>query len=182
MLLFCSYWFGVNKKIDKKVKIFPLFLKCIILFLKNKNSSDLFNDVRMCTRSEFCASEFMNICDNFQFSVTRTNSTFYSASKLEYRKLNSYFHLLILLSGDRSLNPRPNHQHKLRWLNEWNIFKSIGLHFIHLNINSLLRKNEELWIIAKATNGAIICIIESKLYECFGTWSSNWWLKNSSVW
>ena len=99
------------------------------LFLKNKNSSDLFNDMRTCTRSEFFTSEFMNICDDFQFSVTRISSTFYSVSKLEYRSLNSYFHLLILLSSDKSLNPGPNHQHKIQFWNEWNIFKSRGLHF-----------------------------------------------------
>ena len=37
--------------------------------------------------------------------------------------------LLILLSDNTSLNPGPNHQHKLQCLNEWNIFKSRGLHF-----------------------------------------------------
>ena len=110
------------------------------LFLKNKISSDFFNDVRTCTRSEFFASEFMNICDNFQLLVTRMNSTFYFVSKLEYKNLNSHFHLLILLSGDINLKPRPNHQHKVQFLNEWTIFKSIGLHFIHLNINSFLPK------------------------------------------
>ena len=66
-----------------------------------------------------------------------------------------------------SLNPGPNHQHKLQCLNEWNIFKSRGLHFFHLNINSLLPKTEELRIIAKSTNAAIIGISESKLYESF---------------
>ena len=79
--------------------------------------------------------------------------------------MNSYFLLLILLSGDISLNPGPNHQHKPQCLNEWNIFKSRGLHFIHLNINSLLTKIEELRIIAKPTNAAIIGISESKLDE-----------------
>ena len=79
--------------------------------------------------------------------------------------MNSYFHLLILLSGDISLNPGPNHQHKLQCLNEWNIFKSRGLHFIHLNINSLLPQTEELRIIAKSTNAVIIAISESKLDE-----------------
>ena len=120
--------------------------------------------MRTCTRSEFFASEFMNICD-FQFSVTQMNSGFYSVSKLEYRDLNSYFHLLISLSGDISLNPGPNHQHKLQCLNEWNIFKSKGLHFIHLNINSLLPKIEELRIIAKSTNAANTGISQSKLDE-----------------
>ena len=105
----------------------------------------------------------MNMCDDFQFLVIRTNSTFYSVSKLKYRNLNSYFHLLILLSGDISLNPGPTHQHKLQCLNEWNIFKSRGLHFIHLNISSLLLKIGELCIIAKSTNAAIIGVSESKL-------------------
>ena len=134
------------------------------VFLKYKNSSDFFNDVRTCTRSDFLEFEFMNIFD-FQFSVTQMNSTFYSVSKLKYKNLNSYFHLLILLSGNISLNPGPTHQHKLQCLNEWNIFKSRGLHFIHLNINSLLPKIEELRITAKSTNAAIIGISESKLDE-----------------
>ena len=64
------------------------------------------------------ASMFMNICDDFSFPVSRMNSTFYSVPKLKYRNLNSYFHLLILLSGDISLNSGPTHQHKLQCLNE----------------------------------------------------------------
>ena len=83
------------------------------------------------------------------------NSTSYSVS----------FHLLILLSGNISLDPGLNHQHKLQCLNKWNIFKSRGLHFIHLNINSFLPKIEELPITAKSTNAAIIGISESKLDE-----------------
>ena len=50
-------------------------------------------------------------------------------------------------------------------MNEWNIFKSRGLHFNHLNSNSLLSKIEELSIIAQSTNAAIIGISESKLDE-----------------
>ena len=162
--LFLLVW--CKQKCDKKVKIFLIFWMCMtFVFLKYKNSSDFFNDVRTCTRSEVLAFEFMNMCDDFEFLATRMNSTFYSVSKLKYRNLNSYVHLLIILSGDISLNPGPTHQHKLQCLNEWNIFKSRGLHFIHLNINSLLPKIEELRIIAKSTNAAIIGISESKLDE-----------------
>ena len=109
----------------------------------------------------------MNMCDDFQFLVTRMNSTLYSVCKLKYKNLNSYFPLLILHSGDISLNPGPTHQHKLQCLNEWNIFKSTGLQFIHLNINILLPKIEELLIIAKSTNATIIGISESKLDESY---------------
>ena len=38
-----------------------------------------------------------------------------------------------------------------------------GLHFLHLNINSLLPKIDELRLIAKNSNPAIIGITESKL-------------------
>ena len=122
--LFLLVW--CKQKCDKKVKNFLLFLMCMtFVFLKYKNSSDFFND-ELVPDQNFFAFEFINLCDDFQFLVTRMNSTFYSVSKLKYRNLNSYFHLLILLSGDISLNPGPTHQHKLQCLNEWNIFKSRG--------------------------------------------------------
>ena len=67
-----------KQKWNKKVKMFLLFLICMtFVFLKYKNSSDFFNDVRTCVRSEFFAFEFMNMCDDFQFLATRMNSTFY---------------------------------------------------------------------------------------------------------
>ena len=62
------------------------------MFLKNKNFSDLFNDLKTFTRSKFFASEFMNICDDFQFSITLMNSAIEYVSKPEYKNLNSYFH------------------------------------------------------------------------------------------
>ena len=45
---------------------------------------------------------------------------------------------------------------------EWNVFKNRGLHFIHLNINSSLSKNEELGFVAKPNNAAVVRICESK--------------------
>ena len=88
--LFLLVW--CKQKSDEKVEIILLFLICMIfLFLKNKNSSDFFNKVRTCTRSDFSASEFMNICDDFQFSVTEMNSTFYSVSRLKYKNMNFFF-------------------------------------------------------------------------------------------
>ena len=49
------------------------------------------------------------------------------------------------------------------YLNGWNILKNNGLNFIHLNINNLLSKIEELCFIAKSTNAAVIGNCESKL-------------------
>ena len=46
---------------------------------------------------------------------------------------------------------------------EWQAFSNRGLHFIHLNINSLLPKIDELRDIVKRTKSAVIGIPESKL-------------------
>ena len=87
----------------------------------------------------------------------------YSVSKLEYKNLNSFSQLLLLHSGEISLHPGPIHQDTMQCSSEWNVFRSRGLHFIHLNINTLLSKLEELSYIVKFTNDAIIGICESKL-------------------
>ena len=47
--------------------------------------------------------------------------------------------------------------------NEWDVFKTRGPHFIHININSLLNKIEELCCIACLSNRAVIGISELKV-------------------
>ena len=95
---------------------------------------------------------------------TQLTINHFSISKLNYKNLNSFYQLLLLLSGNISLNPGPFHQGTLQCLNEWNVFKNRGLHFIHQNINCLLSKIEELHFIAKSTSGVIIGICESKFH------------------
>ena len=45
----------------------------------------------------------------------------------------------------------------------WNIFQKRGMHFIHLNINSLLPKIDEIRYVAKLTNATVIGLSETKL-------------------
>ena len=85
-------------------------------------------------------------------------------SKSKLQNYSLFFRFILLLSGDINLNPgppaaAPNHIDTETWSN----FKQRGLHFIHLNINSLLPKIDELRQIAIETNAAIIGIPESKL-------------------
>ena len=58
------------------------------------------------------------------------------------------------------MNPGPSHINQTSSNNEWDVFKARGLHFIHININSLLPKIEELLCLS---NAAVIGISESKL-------------------
>ena len=45
----------------------------------------------------------------------------------------------------------------------WLPFKKRGLHFLHININSILSKIDELRHIAKLSNASVIGVSESKL-------------------
>ena len=71
--------------------------------------------------------------------------------------------MLLLLSGDISLNPDPSHINQTSDNNEWDVSKARGLHLIHINIKSLLPKIEEFRRIACQSNAALIGISESKL-------------------
>ena len=88
---------------------------------------------------------------------------FFSIYKLQYRNYNSYFNLLLLLSGGISLHPGLPHINQLQPQSEWSVFNSKGLHFIHLNVKSLLPKIDKLRNIAKLSNVAVIGISVSKL-------------------
>ena len=73
-----------------------------------------------------------------------------------------YLKLILLLSGCKSLNPGPNRtNHQLT--ENLKVFKTRVLHFIHLNINSLLSKIDELREIVKGSNATVVGITESKL-------------------
>ena len=81
----------------------------------------------------------------------------------------SYHPLLLLLSGDISVNPVPFHNLHPLDQKEWNTFKHRGRHFLHLSINSLLLKIDELRHIGRLTNAAVIGIFESKLDDSVPT-------------
>ena len=57
----------------------------------------------------------------------------------------------------------PNVAKKPEDLNHWNAFQCKGLHFLHINVNSLLPKIEEVNLIANKSNATILGISETKL-------------------
>ena len=70
--------------------------------------------------------------------------------------------MLLILSSDINLNPGPANRHQIKD-HKFEAFTRKGLHFIHLNINSLPPKIDELRYIAKNSNAAVIGISETKL-------------------
>ena len=69
--------------------------------------------------------------------------------------------LVLLLSGNISLNPRPIQNNHLK--ENWKTFRNSGLHFIHLNINRLLPKIDELREVVKISNPMVTGITETKI-------------------
>ena len=131
--------------------------------MKYFNHSEVYDGIKIFSQLHFFTYESINICDNVETSCFHSDLVFFSISKLQYRNSNSYFSLLLLLSGDISLNPGPPHNNQLQPQCEWSVFNSRGLHFIHLNVNSLLPKIDELRNISKLSNAAVMRISESKL-------------------
>ena len=84
-------------------------------------------------------------------------------SKLRFRNNQNYFRLLLLLSGNISLNPGPINSSQQYNNDQRAVFKKRGLYFVHININSLLPKIDELQYIATLSEPAVIGISESKL-------------------
>ena len=77
----------------------------------------------------------------------------------------SFLRILLILSGDISLNPGPVYNNQSLHSNEWHVFRSKGIHLIHLNVNSLLPKIDEIRYIVECTKATVIAITESQLNE-----------------
>ena len=73
--------------------------------------------------------------------------------------------LILILSGDISLNSGPVYNHHPQNSKEWDTFKILRL-LLHLNVNSLQLKIEELRYIAKLSNPAVTGMTGSKLDDC----------------
>ena len=112
-------------------------------------------------KNEFFTIETIRFTNRINELFLETNFKLFSLSKMR-NKNHLYLEMLLILSGDINLNPGPVNMHQIKD-RKFEVFTRKGLHFIHLNINSLLPKIDELQYIAKNSNAAVIGISESKL-------------------
>ena len=89
--------------------------------------------------------------------------TLFAMSQLKIQNRNMFLKMLLLLSGNVELNPGPtqNEGVNLPKTNDYEIFKRRGMHFLHLNINSILPKIDELRLIAKNVNPSVFGLTEN---------------------
>ena len=91
------------------------------------------------------------------------SSHYFALNKLRIKRNEcfKFYHLLISLSGDVSLNPGPS-QYLPYNDDKFEPLRKRGLHFLHINVNSLLSKIDELRDVVGHAKPAILGITESK--------------------
>ena len=136
-----------------------LIIFYILLSYESKHSEkDRFECLKNSKR-HFFNENFLNFCKTTNLYFLNQQASAFALSQMKIQNCNKFLHILLLLSGDVELNPG--------WAqldeNTFSCFKERGLHFIHLNINSVLPKVDELRLIVKKSNAAVIGLTETKL-------------------
>ena len=154
--LFLKVW--LNKSGNLMLRLLFSFVYMLLFSHKHIKIPD-HQEAISCSRYIFFVSDFI-----IQSLITQLSIDHYSISKFKMPKIKFVFSFIIIIifrqynfksgscSSKYTANVRMNR-----------IFNKRDLHFIHLNINSLLSKVDELCYIAKSTNAVIIDICKSKL-------------------
>ena len=150
-----------NKRANKSSLLFVSVIALVIIkYHHSRNNEEAKNYLKNCTKVIFYCNESICVGNLIKYLDSQNDLIFLVLPKENYRCHNSKIsRRLLYLSGDIEVNPGPN----VRDIDIWEPLKKRGLHFIHININSILPKIDELREIAKNTKAAIIGITESKL-------------------
>ena len=149
-----------------KIMLFDYNRAPIILLLKGQIKDGFpfnFTSLQKCSTNEFFNLETITPCHYIQHVTLHQNLVCLAITNVKYKDCNNFYQFLLLISGDVSLHPGPVQKSPAVNVNISEPLNKIGLCFLHININSLLPKIDELKCIANKTKTAIIGIIESKL-------------------
>ena len=151
-----------------KIRQTKLILLIVLIILKwttmkYHKKSVHFDIIRnICCKCNLFSLEFLEIRDHFDELNLKESAASFIFSKYNFRNNYSYFGIILLLSGDVSRNPGPQYDQN-EIINMWKFFQCKGVHIIHLNVNSLLPKIDEIRFIAEKSAASIIGISETKL-------------------
>ena len=111
---------------------------------------------------EFFTTEVLRITYKINEFSADMYFKLFTISKMKNKYNRLYLKIILILSGDIELNPGPVDRNQIK-KEDFEVFNNKGLHFMHLNINGLLNKIDELRYIARSSNAAVIGITETKL-------------------
>ena len=99
-----------------------------------------FSLLQKCLKNDFFNLETLTSCRRIHHITLHKNFVFLAVANLKCKKYTSFYKFLLLLSGDVSLNPGPIQRSPDMYSTIWEPLNKKGLHFLHININSLLSK------------------------------------------
>ena len=117
-----------------------------------------FSLLQKCPKYDIFNLETLTSYSHIQHITLHTNFALFGVTNLKYKSYTNFYKFFLLLSGDVSLSPGPIQRSPdissaiLEPLNKK------GLHFLHININSLLLKKDEIRWITNKTKAAVIGI------------------------
>ena len=162
LISFCINIFSKNKGLRLTKLSFAIFviLLCFCKILNNPIDSDL----KTCSKTEFYTTELIKLQENLGNINRNSTLAYFAISELRNKSIHfrKFYQILILLSGDVSLNSGPS-QMQLNDDKTWKPLITRGLHFCHLNVNSLLSKIDEIRDISNCIKPVVLGITESKL-------------------
>ena len=162
LISFCVNIFSKNKGLWLTKLFFAIFV-IFLCFCKIPNNP-IDSDLKTCSKTEFYTTESIKLQENLGNINRNSTLAYFAISKLRNKSIHfrKFYQILILLSGDVSLNPGPC-QMQLSDDKIWKPLITRGLHFCHLNVNSLLSKIDEIRDISNRIKPAVLGITESKL-------------------
>ena len=147
--------------LSSKITLIIIF-KSIIVFSNGiiPLEESLHCNLKLFPNKDFFCIEVLNLMDRICTCETNFDIAIYALLKVKFTNNSNYafFKIILMLAGDVELNPGPSQNSTL-----YNPFKTKGLHFVHLNINSIFQKIDELRAISKNSNATVIGVTESKL-------------------
>ena len=160
-------------KIEYKLQRFScisFLFKAPWSYLGSPSFGKLCAKVKPCNQIQIFTPEYMCTCDALDNVHFNYQIKIFTTSNIKSLNNKSFYRILLLLSGDISLKPGPKNNLQHLDSNEWNVFKSKGLHIIHQNFNSFLPEIDELRYIVNSSCYlilivAVIGISKSKLDE-----------------
>ena len=157
----------IHKSFKKKSRLnfsfYPIiFLTLIILRPASESTnSDLQSQLRKCFTKYFFSVEVLGLCYRLRDSCHRYQDCFFAILLLKYKSYSKFYQMLFIIVWWDMFKSWSYSKQRFSVFLE--TFWKLGSLFLHLNINSILPKLDELKTIAGNTKAAIIGITESKV-------------------
>ena len=112
-------------------------ISCFLI--KTLSQNKLHKSLKRYGKGDFFTIESLKTKENISIARQQLSLNLLTLKEMNFKDHTKFFRLILLLSENINLNPGLTQISKT-----WSVLKKRGLHFVHLNIDSLPSKIEEL--------------------------------------